>query len=506
MRERSKIASRTKNTVLNISSGLLLTGVTAISGLILPRLMIPTYGSEINGLISTITQFLSYISLLEAGIGGVIRSALYGPLAKNDSKCVSGIINATQAFYRKVGSVFVCYIIILCIAFPLSIAKDFSPLFVIALVVILSIGTLLQYFVSLPYVALINADQLSRICSFVDIITICVNIVLTYALIRNGSGVLTVRFLSCLVYAARPLCYYLYVKTHYSLDKTVERNNEAIKQRWNGFAHHIAFFIHHNTDIVVISTFIGLKAVSVYSVYYAVASGVEKAVTAISTGVAPSLGNVLVTGSKEKINEIFNVIEFVQNIVTTVLFTTASLLVIPFMRLYTRDMNDANYIEPSFAQLMLLAEAIYCIRLTYSTTSFSANKYKETQAGAIMECAINIVLSLIMVSRYGIIGVACGTVVAMCVRCLFDVFYLSKHVLGRSISLFCKTITVNAAISIISIIACKKIISYEIASAFSWCICGVESICVIGIIAGIFAILFYKKECMVLLSKFSHKK
>lgn len=506
MNTQSKKTSRTKNVVLNISSGLLLTVVTALSGLILPRLMIPTYGSEVNGLISTITQFLSYISLLEAGIGGVIRAALYSPLAKKDIKCVSGIINATQAFYRKIGFVFIGYIIILCFVFPLVIAKEFTPVFVVALVLILSIGTLLQYFISLPYVALINADQHSRVCSFVDIITICINILLTYVLILNGSGVLTVKFFSCLIYALRPLFYYIYVKTHYALAKTVEKNNEAIKQRWNGFAHHIAFFIHHNTDIVIISTYIGLKAVSVYSVYYAVASGVEKIVTAISSGIAPSLGNVLATGTKEKINEVFDVIEFVQSVVTTALFTTASLLIIPFMRLYTREMTDMNYIEPQFAQLMLLAEAIYCIRLIYSTTALSANKYKETQVGAIMECVINIVLSLIMVSRYGIIGVACGTVVAMFARCLFDVLFLSKHVLNRPISLFCKIISVNAAISIISIIVCKSIISYEITSVFSWCICGAVYLCIIGLITGIFAILCYKKECMVLLTKFSHKR
>ena len=498
--------SRTRNAVLNISSGLVLTVITALSGLILPRLMIPIYGSEVNGLISTITQFLSYISLLEAGIGGVIRAALYGPIAKNDNKCVSSIINATQAFYRKIGFVFIGYIIILCFVFPLVIAKEFAPMFSVAMVLILSIGTTLQYFVSLPYVALINADQHSRVCSFVDIITICINILLTYILIQIGTGVLTVKLLSCLIFASRPLFYYIYVKKHYSLDKFVEKNNEAIEQRWNGFAHHIAFFIHHNTDIVIISTFIGLKSVSVYSVYYAVASGVEKIVVAISSGIAPSLGNVLVTGTKEKINEVFGVIEFIQSIVTTVLFTTASLLIIPFMSLYTREMTDANYIVPQFAQLMLLAEAIYCIRIIYSTTALSANKYKETQVGAIMECVINIVLSLIMVFRYGIIGVACGTVVAMFARCLFDVVFLSKDVLMRPIRLFCKTITVNVAISIISIIVCKKIISYEITSAFSWCICGMGSLCIVGLIASIFAILFYKKECLVLLSKFSHKK
>lgn len=498
--------SRTRNTVLNISSGLVLTMVTAVSGLILPRLMIPFYGSEVNGLISTITQFLSYVSLLESGIGGVIRAALYGPLARNDNKTVSGIVKATQTFYRKIGYISIVYFLVLCFVFPFVIAKEFEPFFVIAMVLILSLGTFLQYFVSLPYVTLINADQHSRICSFADILTICINLLITYVLIKIGAGVLIVKLISCLIYATRPLFYYIYIKNHYSIDKTVEANNESIKQRWNGFAHHIAFFIHQNTDIVIISTFIGLKAVSVYSVYYAVVAGVEKVVVAISSGIAPSLGNILVTGTKEKVNEIFGVIEFVQSFLTTTLFTTTSLLIIPFMGLYTSKMTDVNYIVPQFAQLMVLAEVIYCIRIIYSTVALSANKYKETQVGAIMECVTNIFVSLIFVSRFGIIGVACGTVAAMLIRCLFDVFFLSKNVLYRPIRLFFKSISVNTSVSTISIIICKRIISYETTNAFSWCIFGLETICTVGIIAGIFAIICYKKECSIIVKKCLRKE
>ena len=40
------------------------------------------YGSDVNGLVSSITQFLGYIALVEGGVGGVIRAALYKPLAK----------------------------------------------------------------------------------------------------------------------------------------------------------------------------------------------------------------------------------------------------------------------------------------------------------------------------------------------------------------------------------------------------------------------------------------
>lgn len=38
-------------------------------GLMVPRLFITSYGSDVNGLLSTITQIFTYMALLEAGIG-----------------------------------------------------------------------------------------------------------------------------------------------------------------------------------------------------------------------------------------------------------------------------------------------------------------------------------------------------------------------------------------------------------------------------------------------------
>ena len=75
---------RSKKAIKNIITSLLQQVVTVICGLIVPRAIIGTFGSSVNGLVSSINQFLSYITLLEAGIGPVIKSALYKPIAKKD--------------------------------------------------------------------------------------------------------------------------------------------------------------------------------------------------------------------------------------------------------------------------------------------------------------------------------------------------------------------------------------------------------------------------------------
>ena len=76
---------KNKETLLNMISGLILQFFTLLSGFILPRIILTFFGSEVNGLVSSLNQFLSYISLVEGGITGVIMANLYEPIVKRDT-------------------------------------------------------------------------------------------------------------------------------------------------------------------------------------------------------------------------------------------------------------------------------------------------------------------------------------------------------------------------------------------------------------------------------------
>ena len=86
-------------------STLLLEIVTLISGLIMPRLVLSYFGSTSNGLISSITQFLGFSTILRAGLGGAIRAALYRPIAENDNDKISAIMAATERHMNKVAAI-----------------------------------------------------------------------------------------------------------------------------------------------------------------------------------------------------------------------------------------------------------------------------------------------------------------------------------------------------------------------------------------------------------------
>ena len=83
---------KNKVTLVNMISSLALQICTIISGFIIPKIILSYFGSDTNGLISSLNQFLSYISLLEGGVTGVVAANLYKPLVNGDNQKLSAVV------------------------------------------------------------------------------------------------------------------------------------------------------------------------------------------------------------------------------------------------------------------------------------------------------------------------------------------------------------------------------------------------------------------------------
>lgn len=233
---------RSKKAFANIIASLTLQFTTVVCGFIIPRLIIKTFGSDINGLTSSITSFLGYITLFEAGVGGVVRASLYKPLANRDIIAISGILKATEKFFKSLSYVFIGYLFVIAFYFSFFANKGNDILFTFSLVLIIGVSTFVQYYFGLTYQVLLQADQKQYISSSLQIITIIINAILVAVLVKLGAGIHVVKFGSSLIYIVRIVGVYLYVKRKYKLIKDCPENNDAIKNRWDGLGHHIAFF------------------------------------------------------------------------------------------------------------------------------------------------------------------------------------------------------------------------------------------------------------------------
>ena len=138
---------RSKKFMLNSVTTALLQVVTMIAGFITPRFMLTAYGSEINGLISSILQFISYFNLVEAGLSSAAVYSLYKPIAEKDYNRINRIVVAAKHFYVKSGFIFVGLVVILAICYPFitdSTVLDQTSIFV--LVLVLGVNGSLEFF------------------------------------------------------------------------------------------------------------------------------------------------------------------------------------------------------------------------------------------------------------------------------------------------------------------------------------------------------------------------
>ena len=483
------------NVILSFSQQI----ISVICGLIIPRLIISTFGSGVNGLLSSITQFLSYIVLLEAGAGGVIRAALYKPLADSNKDRISSILKAGERFFRKVAFIFIGYLAIICVLYPLLIKKDFGFLFTCSLIAIIGISTFVQYYFGITYQILLQADQRQYISSGFQIVTLILNAAAVIVLIKLGAPVHIVKAGSAFVLVLRPILLNLYVNKKYQLNKALPPDNDAIKQRWDGLGHHIAFFLHKNTDIVVLTLFANIMEVSVYSVYYSIVSGVENLTITFSSSLEAAFGNMIARDEKQALKKNFHMFEFTAFSITTVIFTSTALLILPFISIYTHGITDVNYFRPLFAYILVAAEALYCIRIPYNSVVLAAGHYRQTRNGAFAEAFINIILSVILVNFLGIVGVVIGTMCAMLFRTVQYAAYLSSNIIEDSMKSFLKHISISAGNAAAIILIVKALPLWSVETYADWAAFAVIVVLVSVAVTAATGLLFFRAEVIDLL-------
>lgn len=434
---------RKKKVISNLASALLLQVVALICGFILPRLILVSFGSAYNGIVNSVNQFLSCVTLLRAGVGGVTRAALYKPLNENNMVRVAEITKATETFMRQVALLFSAFLLLFAAIYPYFVIEEFSWFFSFSLILVLGFSTVIQYFFGITYSFLLQADQKLYIYNCLQIITYILNTTVTVVLIRKGFELRTVKLASSLVFCITPLVIYAYVHKKYTMPQNVKPDNTCISQRWDAFAHQVAAFVHNNTDLMVLTVFSNLYQVSVYSVYYLVVNGIRKLIDTCSGSIEALFGNMIANREERSLQNRVQLYEWCLHIIAGVLFGATAFLIVPFVSVYTRSVTDVNYINPLFGYMICLAEFMACIRLPYQNLTEAAGHFKQTKRDAITEAVLNIMISIALVGHLGIIGVAAGTLIAMSYRTTKFALYASNMFLKRSFKAYMKRLLVS---------------------------------------------------------------
>ncbi len=491
---------RKKKLIYNTISSLSAQIVAVICGFILPRFILQAYGSDVNGFVSSISQFLGVISLLDMGVGAVIQSSLYKPLAENDNEGISKIFVSGQKFFKKIAFILLIYVLFLIIFYPFIINTEFGNLYTILLIVSMSISTFAQYYFGMVNNLLLTADQRGYISNNLRIITLILNTIAGVILIKLNSSIQFVQFTTSLIFLLRPLYMQWYVSKNYGIDKKITYDEEPIKQKWNGMAQHFASFVLSGTDSIVLTLFSTLSNVSIYSVYNLVIQGVKQLVFSFTNGFQSILGELIARNEIDELKKFFSKTEWLIHTLTTLIFGCTGVLIVDFVKVYVNGITDTDYIKPLFAVLITLANAGHCLRLPYNMMILAAGHYKQTQSNYIIAMILNIVISIVTVYSWELLGVAIGTLVAMLYQTVWMAWYNSKNIINWSIKNFIKHMVVNIIIICIASVLTFKIPMLSV-SYVSFFILAFEVLIIWCIVSLIVNLIFYKNQILEMIRR-----
>lgn len=492
---------RQRRLLYNSISSVFLQLSTIICGFILPRLIISTYGSSVNGLVNSIAQFLGFISFLELGIGAIVQSALYKPLADKDYLEVSRVLRSAQKFFNKIGAVLVVYVVVLLYVFPTFISSDFSAWYIGSLLVAMSISYFSQYYFGIVDGLLISSDQHGYISSTAQACTVILNTIVCVVLIKCGFGIQAVKFSTAIIYLIRPIIVRCYIRKHYLINRKIAIDSEPLKQKWNGISQHVASIVLDGTDVIVLTLFSTLSNVSIYSVYYMVVNGIKQLFLSLTNGLQPLLGEMWAKEEQDNLIKTFSVVEWAIHTGIIIVFGCTANLICPFVALYTKNVTDTNYIVPLFAFLITLANLCHGLRLPYNLMIRAANHYKQTQSNYLIAAIINIVISIVTVKIWGLVGVAIGTLCAMSYQTVWMANYCDKQLLHRSKKVFLKQLLIDLFVFACSYTA-SSFLAFNTISVANWIFLSLKTVIIWAGISAVWNLLFYREFFKTILRLF----
>ena len=436
--ERKK--SSFKNMITAVSSNVL----TIIVGLVAQAVFIKILGSEYLGLNGLFSNVISMLGIVELGMGSAIIYNMYKPIAEENHEKIKSLMQFYKKSYRIITLIIsiIGIMIIPFIKYIVDIESVTVGINVYLVYILFLLETICSYILSYKR-SMLYADQKEYITNIIHMgYTILVNTMqLTFLYFTHDYYLYLI--IKVMMRLVENIVISSYVNRRYSylLDNNVtkldSKTEKDIFQKIKAlFFHKIGTFIVSGTDNIIISKYLGLVTVGLYSNYYMIINAVQTVINHIIQATRASVGNLLVTESKTKQYDIFNKIRFVNFWISCFSSICIFVIIDSFITIWI----GYKFVLPTKVLLVLVINFfIVSSRSTYGAFKEAAGIFYEDRFVPIIESLLNIVLSIIFVKKFGLMGVFMGTIASgLVLWCYSYPKYVYNKLFGRKISDYIK--------------------------------------------------------------------
>lgn len=424
-----------KNAIFGFGGQLIIT----LLGIFVPWIVIKSYGSDVNGLLNTVTQIFTYMALLEAGIGSATRNALYKPFADKNTGEISHVASASQSYFRRVSVVYIAGVILLALLSPYVIITDIDNTTVSLVVLFHGLSGALSFYFIQTKLIILRIEGKGYVINAVTLVHTLISYTLKIVLAYYAINIVILQISYFLVSIIQVFFYSIYFKRNYGWIALKPSKDKGVLKDRNAYViTEIAWTIFSATDLIVLSTFVSTKMASVYSIYNMVFINLSGILNSIFVSTNYILGRTY-HENLEKYKSLHDTFNSVFYGTITILMSCCYVLILPFVSLYTDGVSDINYIYPELPLLFCLVQMLSWSRYISGNLTSVAGLAKPTSYVSLIEAIINVAMSIILVHKFGIKGVLFATVIALPIKVIYCTYITERKVLRRSLR---KTLTI----------------------------------------------------------------
>ncbi len=412
--------SRIKNSVYNFVTSVGAQLVTVVMSFVCRTVFINTLGESYLGITGLFGNILSMLSLAELGVGTAILYRLYEPLSeKNVPK-----IQAWMYFYKTAYRVIALIIsgIGLClIPFLPVLISDYDTLsglgvnavFIFCLFLFRSVSSYLFFAYRS---AIVKADQKQYILTIVGYaITIITNVLQMISLILFKDYIVYIvisvvmTLTENIIFAIISQKLYPYISKKPQEKVSKKDIKETIKDCFALFLYKLNSMVLKSTDNIVLSMFMGLKAIAVYSNYYIFYTTIKSLISNVFGSIVHSVGNLHTTKKVDHEYLIFKVTIFA----ALILGSTAGVGIFVVADEFVNVWIGEKWIIPQPFSLMMGFE-LFTVALCTALAKFrnAMGLFQQTKYRPVFSAIVNVVVSIVLVKHLGISGVILGTIIS----------------------------------------------------------------------------------------------
>ena len=443
--------NKTKKSIFNAVSMLLNTVIISVLGLISTNIIINNYGSDVNGVVATANQIVNLLLILEGGFTLAVNVALYKPFVSNNHSLINKILSVAKKNFVKIGLFFLVIGMLISLIYPLFIKSELDYLTVFLIFFMVIISTSYNLIFTIRHQIMFQVSQKEYVYTFVSIvINICTHLT-TIIMAYLRVDIIFIRLFVLLYSILNGLIIFIIFRRMFSFVKLKHsvKNDGLIVGTKDLFIQKITSIIYSSFPLLFISTFVSTTVSSVYVVYNSVYNIIRNGVNSVISSPINAFGQLISDNKIKKAFEKFELYEYIVILLTSILISVTLCLIIPFVRLYTININDVNYVNSTIAIMLALIVFLELIHIPSGHIINVSGNFRISKEINVIVSSILFVLLIVLGFLFNLYGILFATIITNIILAFLEMRFVHLNVFNSNLKKPILIILLNLVLIII---------------------------------------------------------